>query len=103
MRYIQRIKDAGLTTYHMTETLEEALLAQEAGADGVVRGGAEKGGTAGDQNLHLFTLLQKARRQLDIPIVATGGLADGTRATRRSPDGYIHPETHEERGPAPFR
>jgi enoyl-[acyl-carrier protein] reductase II len=28
-------------------------------------------------NLHTFALLQQARRQIDIPIVATGGIVDG--------------------------
>ena len=76
-RYIKRIKDAGMTTYHMTDTLEEALRAEDAGVDGVVLGGAEKGGGNGANNLHTFALLQKARKRLEIPIVATGGIADG--------------------------
>ena len=76
-RYIERIKDAGVTTYHMTDTLDEALRAEDAGVDGIVLGGAEKGGGNGRDNLHSFALLQKARRRLGVPIVATGGIADG--------------------------
>ena len=76
-RYIERIKGAGLTTYHMTDTLDEALRAEDAGVDGVVLGGAEKGGGNGRDNLHSFALLQKARRRLSVPIVASGGIADG--------------------------
>ena len=75
--YINRIKDAGVTTYHMTDTLDEALRAEDAGVDGIVLGGAEKGGGNGRDNLHNFTLLQKARKRLSVPIVATGGIADG--------------------------
>jgi enoyl-[acyl-carrier protein] reductase II len=76
-RYIARIKDAGAVTYHLTETLEEALRAEDAGVDGVVLGGAEKGGGNGYDNLHTFALLQQARKRLSIPIVATGGIVDG--------------------------
>ncbi|WP_293676066.1 nitronate monooxygenase family protein [uncultured Phenylobacterium sp.] len=76
-RYIKRIKDAGAVTYHLTETLEEALRAEDAGVDGVVLGGAEKGGGNGADNLHTFALLQQARKRLSIPIVATGGIVDG--------------------------
>ena len=76
-RYIKRIKDAGMTTYHMTDTLDEALRAEDAGVDGVVLGGAEKGGGHGANDLHTFALLQKARRRLELPIVAAGGIADG--------------------------
>jgi enoyl-[acyl-carrier protein] reductase II len=76
-RYARRIKDAGLTTYHHAETLEEALRAEDAGVDGVVLAGAEKGGGHGPHNLHSFALLQQARRRLRIPIVASGGIVDG--------------------------
>lgn len=76
-RHIKRIKDAGATTYHLTDSLDEALRAEDAGVDGVVLGGAEKGGGHSSNGLHTFALLQKARRRLTIPIVATGGIVDG--------------------------
>src|SRR5262245_28056896 len=69
-RYIKRIKDAGVITYHLTDTLEEALRAEDAGVDGIVLGGAEKGGGNGHNNLHTFALLQQARKRLGVPIVA---------------------------------
>ena len=76
-RYIARLKDAGVVTYHMTDSLDDAQRAQDLGVDGVVLAGAEKGGGHSPEGLHLFTLLQKARRRIDVPIVATGGIADG--------------------------
>lgn len=76
-RYIARLKDAGVVTYHLTDSLDEAQRAQDAGVDGVVLGGAERGGGHQPNNLHTFTLLQKARRVLDVPIVASGGIVDG--------------------------
>jgi enoyl-[acyl-carrier protein] reductase II len=76
-RYIARLKDAGVVTYHQTDSLDEALRAQDAGVDGIVLGGAEKGGGHSRDQLHTFALLQKARRRIDVPIVATGGIADG--------------------------
>ncbi|GGC89916.1 NAD(P)H-dependent flavin oxidoreductase [Chelatococcus reniformis] len=76
-RHIKRIKDAGVTTYHLTDSLDEAVRAEDAGVDGVVLGGAEKGGGHSANGLHTFALLQKARRRLSIPIVATGGIVDG--------------------------
>jgi enoyl-[acyl-carrier protein] reductase II len=76
-RYLPRIKDAGAVTYHLTDSLEEALRAQDAGVDGIVLGGAEKGGGHRPDGLHTFALLQMARRRFDVPIVATGGIADG--------------------------
>lgn len=76
-RYAKRLKDAGVITYHLTDSLDEAMRAEDAGVDGVVLGGAEKGGGNGRDNLHSFALLQKARRRLRLPIVATGGIVDG--------------------------
>jgi len=76
-RYARRLKDSGVVTYHMTDSLEEAMRAEDAGVDGVVLGGAEKGGGNAAQGLHSFALLQKARRRLAVPIVATGGIVDG--------------------------
>jgi enoyl-[acyl-carrier protein] reductase II len=76
-RYIRRIKDAGMITYHQTDSLDEALRAEDAGVDGIVLGGAEKGGGHSRENLHTFALLQKARRRIAAPIVATGGIVDG--------------------------
>lgn len=76
-RYIARLKDAGVTTYHLTDSLDEALRAQDAGVDGIVLAGAEKGGGHARENLHTFAMLQKARRQVDLPIVASGGIVDG--------------------------
>lgn len=76
-RYITRLKDAGVITYHQTDSLDEAQRAQDAGVDGIVLGGAEKGGGHSPDHLHTFALLQKARRCIDVPIVATGGIVDG--------------------------
>jgi enoyl-[acyl-carrier protein] reductase II len=76
-RYIERIRDAGVTTYHMTDSLDDALRAEDAGVDGIVLAGAEKGGGNSPGGLHSFALLQKARRRIAAPIVAAGGIVDG--------------------------
>ena len=76
-RFAKRIKDAGVTTYHMCDTIDEALRAEDAGVDGLVLGGAEKGGGGASDNVHTFALLQKARTRTDLPIVAAGGIVDG--------------------------
>jgi len=76
-RYIARLKEAGVITYHQTDSLDEALRAQDAGVDGIILGGAEKGGGHSHDELHTFAMLQKARRCIDVPIVATGGIVDG--------------------------
>jgi enoyl-[acyl-carrier protein] reductase II len=77
LRLMPRIQDAGVIHYHVTDDLDEALRVQDAGANGIVLGGAEKGGGSRINGLHTFVMLQKARRQIDIPLCATGGIADG--------------------------
>lgn len=65
-------------------TVAEARAWAEAGADAVCMQGAEAGGhrgtflhDAGDAMIGLFALLALARRALDIPLIAAGGIMDG--------------------------
>jgi nitronate monooxygenase len=65
-------------------TVAEARAWAEAGADAVSMQGAEAGGhrgtflhDAGDAMIGLFALLALARRALDIPLIAAGGIMDG--------------------------
>ncbi len=65
-------------------TVAEARAWAEAGADAVSMQGAEAGGhrgtflhAAGDAMIGLFALLALARRALDIPLIAAGGIMDG--------------------------
>ena len=76
-RYVQRIKEAGAKNYFVVETLEEALRSEDAGCDGLILAGAEAGGIRGDHELHIFAFLQQVRRRVDLPLVASGGIADG--------------------------
>jgi enoyl-[acyl-carrier protein] reductase II len=76
-RYTKRIQGAGAKNYHMADTIEDALRAEDAGVDGVVLGGGEKGGGHRPNQLHSFALLQAARKRLSVPIVASGGIVDG--------------------------
>lgn len=76
-RYVKRIQDSGAKNYYVVETIEEALRSEDAGVDGLILAGAEAGGIRGDHDLHLFAFLQQVRQRVDLPLVASGGIADG--------------------------
>src|SRR5690606_4283410 len=53
------------------------LKAQEAGVDAIVAEGFEAGGHNGREETTTFTLIPMVKEQLDIPLIAAGGIATG--------------------------
>ena len=76
-KYINKLKEAGLTVYHAVPSLAGALKAADAGVDGLVVEGTEGGGFKNPEEVGLFVLIQASRRKIDLPIIAAGGIADG--------------------------
>ncbi|MFV0525260.1 MAG: NAD(P)H-dependent flavin oxidoreductase [Acidimicrobiales bacterium] len=76
-RYTARLKEAGLTVYHVVPTLRGALKAMEAGVDGLVVEGGEGGGFKNPDPVASMVLLPLVRSKVDVPIVAAGGMLDG--------------------------
>ncbi len=74
---LPRVRDAGVKLYHQTGSLNDALKAVDAGADGLIVEGAESGGLRSTRSLHLFSFLQQVRSRVDVPLVAGGGIVDG--------------------------
>jgi nitronate monooxygenase len=70
-------------TWVTVTTPEEARIAAEAGADALVVQGVEAGGhratfdDAAPGEIGLLALLQLVRAEVDLPLVATGGIATG--------------------------
>ena len=77
-KYIDVLKYAGITVYHAVPSVEGALKAANARVDGLVVEGTEGGGFKNPEEVGLLVLIQAIRKELDLPIVAAGGIVDGT-------------------------
>ncbi|HIB48647.1 MAG TPA: nitronate monooxygenase [Flavobacteriaceae bacterium] len=75
--YTQHLKDHGITVVHVVSSVKFALKAQEAGVDAVVAEGFEAGGHNGREETTTFTLIPMVKEQIEVPLIAAGGIADG--------------------------
>jgi nitronate monooxygenase len=73
---VEQAKKAGCLVLHQVGSLDDALLAESAGADVVILQGVEAGGHV-RARLPLNVLLSQVAGKLSIPIVASGGIANG--------------------------
>ena len=76
-KYVGTLKDAGITVYHAVPSLEGAINAANAGVDGLVVEGTEGGGFKSPIEVGLLVLIQSIKQNLDLPLIAAGGIADG--------------------------
>ncbi|MCE7509603.1 NAD(P)H-dependent flavin oxidoreductase [Alloalcanivorax xenomutans] len=76
-KFIEPLHEAGIIVYHAVPTLEAAVKCAEAGVDGLVVEGAEGGGFKNPEEVSTLVLLQAIRREVDLPLVAAGGICDG--------------------------
>jgi enoyl-[acyl-carrier protein] reductase II len=76
-RYTARLKEAGLTVFHVVPSLRAALKAVDAGVDGLVVEGAEGGGFKNPRDVATMVLLPLVASRVDVPIIAAGGFVDG--------------------------
>ena len=76
-RVLPPLKEAGVRVVHKCTSVRHALKAQTLGCDAVSVDGFECGGHPGEDDIPNMILLPAAADQLEIPFVASGGMADG--------------------------
>ncbi|KAH7230844.1 hypothetical protein B0J15DRAFT_410325 [Fusarium solani] len=74
---IKQLKAAGVIVLHKCTTIRHAESAIKLGVDFLSIDGFECGGHVGESDLTNLILLSRARQQLSVPFIASGGFADG--------------------------
>ena len=76
-RFIAAFKQAGIKVLHKCTAVRFALKAQQLGADAVSITGFEAAGHPGEDYVPNLVLVPATAEKLQIPVVASGGFADG--------------------------
>ncbi|EDP95395.1 nitronate monooxygenase [Kordia algicida OT-1] len=71
------LKENGITVTHVVSSSKFALKSQAAGVDAVVAEGFEAGGHNGREETTTLTLIPSVKEQLEIPLIAAGGIGSG--------------------------
>jgi enoyl-[acyl-carrier protein] reductase II len=71
------LKEKGITVVHVVSSVKFAIKSQEAGVDAVVAEGFEAGGHNGRDETTTLTLIPMVKEQINIPLIAAGGIATG--------------------------
>lgn len=75
--HLPAFKAAGVKIIHKAVAVRHALKAQSLGVDAISIDGYECAGHPGNDDIGGLILIPIAARKLDIPIIASGGFADG--------------------------
>ena len=73
---LPHLKEAGVKVIHKCTSVRHSLKAQKIGCDAVSVDGFECGGHPGEDDIPNMILLPRAADELEIPFVASGGMAD---------------------------
>ncbi|MFP4452028.1 MAG: NAD(P)H-dependent flavin oxidoreductase [Desulfobacterales bacterium] len=75
--YMDQIKSAGIKVIHKCTTVRHALKAEKIGCDAISIDGFEAAGHPGEEDVTSLILVPLARDAVSIPVIASGGFADG--------------------------
>ncbi len=74
---IGRLKEHGIKVIHKCTSVRHALSAERYGADVISIDGFEAAGHPGEDDVPVLVLLPAVRRQIKVPVIASGGIFDG--------------------------
>ena len=75
--FVERMKAHGIRILHKCTSVRHALSAERAGVDVISIDGFECAGHPGEDDIPGLVLIPAAVRALKIPVIASGGIADG--------------------------
>jgi NAD(P)H-dependent flavin oxidoreductase YrpB (nitropropane dioxygenase family) len=75
--HITHLRESGVRVIHKVTSVRHALTAQRLGADAVSIDGFECAGHGGEDDVPGLVLFARAADALDVPVIASGGIADG--------------------------
>lgn len=75
--WTSKLKSEGIKVLHVVSSLKFALKAQEAGVDAIIAEGFEAGGHNGKDETTTLCLIPRVAPEINIPLVAAGGIATG--------------------------
>jgi enoyl-[acyl-carrier protein] reductase II len=75
--FAPRLKDVGVTVFHVVPSVRGAEKAVAAGVDGLVVEGVEGGGFKSPEGASSLVLVPEIASRFDVPIIAAGGFVDG--------------------------
>src|SRR5262249_45628207 len=75
--HLPMFRDNGIKVLHKCTSVRHAVKAQSLGVDGISIDGFECAGHPGEDDIPGLVLIPAAAAQIEIPMIASGGFADG--------------------------
>lgn len=75
--WTETLKNEGIIVAHVVSSSKFALKAQDAGVDAIIAEGFEAGGHNGREETTAFCLIPDVARQINLPLIAAGGIGTG--------------------------